>query len=168
MRSFAFVLFPARFLAATALRRTIAAPVTVPPMAADARPPRQMSGIHVCPWRPKMKRHWPALVVATLAQAALLLPAWAQLQTTIVPSLPALPDDPQVSRDTSPMVCRPPQRLSDTRLLGPAVCKTQRQWDDLHARGLDLSIDGRSTITTSQKYRSLNTPVCRSATDCPP
>jgi len=115
---------------------------------------------------------WPVLrsliAAATLAQFAISLPAWAQLQTTIVPTLPALPDDGQTPQDDSPVICREPQLLTNTRLLGPRVCKTQRQWDDLHARGLDLGTDGKSTYSISPKYQSLNPRVCLNASDCTP
>ena len=108
------------------------------------------------------------LLAAILAEIVISQPAEAQVQTILMPSLPALPDDGQPPRDGSPVICRPPEHQSGTRLLSPPVCKTQRQWDDLHARGLDLSIDGKSTYSTSQKYRSLNLQACRNPAECPP
>jgi hypothetical protein len=108
------------------------------------------------------------LVAAALTQPAISQTAAAQVQTTIVPSLPALPDDGQPARDDSPIICRPGQHQSFSRLLGPPVCKTKRQWDDLHARGLELNDDGKTTYSTSPKYKSQNAQVCRSAADCAP
>lgn len=67
----------------------------------------------------------------------------AQMQTTLDPSLPRLPspDDPDAT------YCRPPQPLPDSRLLGPRVCMTNRQWAVLHSQGLEISADGKNTVT---------------------
>jgi len=92
-------------------------------------------------------------------------PALAQLETKVTPALPALPSDSQVTPDTSPTVCRPSPRQSDSRLLGPKVCRTQQQWDALHAKGLDIGADGKS-IVASEKYRSVNPSACGSAVGC--
>ena len=84
------------------------------------------------------------------AQAILLLmllplPALAQVQTTIAPTaLPSLnaqagqgsPNDPGAT------YCRPPQRRTDSALMGPKVCMTNKQWADLHAGGFDIGPDG--------------------------
>jgi hypothetical protein len=91
-------------------------------------------------------------------------PAAAQLQTTVVPTLPSLPADASPAQDDSPMVCRAPQQQTDSRLPGPKVCRTQRQWDDLHARGLDISADGRSTVETD-KYRAAHRGSCNTSQD---
>ena len=48
------------------------------------------------------------------------LPAAAQFHTTINGAMPALPGDPD-KEDTSPMVCRDPQKQSGSRLPGPRV-----------------------------------------------
>lgn len=42
--------------------------------------------------------------------------------------------------------CRPPQQRTDSRMMGPKVCMTVRKWNDLHAKGLDVSADGQSTV----------------------
>jgi hypothetical protein len=96
------------------------------------------------------------------AVCVLLLPLVARAQplaTVVKPnlSLPASTED-TARQDTSPMVCREPQRQSDSRLLGPRVCRTQKQWDDLHAQGLDITADGKG-VAASEKYRSLNPAV---------
>jgi hypothetical protein len=93
------------------------------------------------------------------------LPALAQLETKVTPALPVLPSDSQVTQDASPTVCRPPPPQSDSRLLGPKVCRTQQQWDELHAKGLDIGADGKS-IVASEKYRSLNPSACGSTGGC--
>ena len=69
--------------------------------------------------------------------------ALAQLHTTIDSSLPSLqsPDDPEAT------YCRPPQQLTDSRLMGPQVCLTNHKWAQLHSQGLEISADGKNTIT---------------------
>jgi hypothetical protein len=90
-------------------------------------------------------------------------PALAQLQTTVVPTLPSIQADKDPA-DPDSLYCRPPQRQTDTRLLGPRVCKTNREWKMLHDQGLDVSADGKKTVA-SEKYRTLNNGPCRSAQD---
>jgi hypothetical protein len=96
------------------------------------------------------------------AAMLLLLPvqASAQLQTTVVPTLPSLAEQDKDPHDPDATYCRPPQRQSDSRLLGPRVCMTNKRWDDLHAQGLDISADGKGTVA-SEKYRTLQTGGCR-------
>lgn len=42
--------------------------------------------------------------------------------------------------------CRPPQQRPDSRMMGPKVCMTVGKWNELHAKGLDVSADGQSTV----------------------
>jgi len=49
--------------------------------------------------------------------------------------------------DPEATYCRPPQQLPDSRLMGPQVCLTNRKWAQLHAQGLEISADGKNTIT---------------------
>jgi hypothetical protein len=109
--------------------------------------------------------------VATILVCGLALGGTASAQTqpqpfvTILkPTMPDLPPDPDAMRDGSPKVCRPPQPQTDSRLLGPTVCLSQRQWDDLHAKGLDISADGETTVA-SEKFRSLNKGSCHTTQD---
>ena len=44
--------------------------------------------------------------------------------------------------------CRPPQRLNDSRLMGPKVCMPIRRWNALHASGFD--VDARGTVKPVQ------------------
>ena len=92
------------------------------------------------------------------------LPAMAQLQTIVVPTLPALPQGEKGAADPDAIYCRPPQAQTESRMLGPRVCKKNRDWDALHAQGLDISADGRSTVA-SEKYRSLHRSACQGAQD---
>jgi hypothetical protein len=61
---------------------------------------------------------------------------------------------PQLAQETPPqaseaansdvLVCRPPQTLPDSRLMGPKVCLPQQEWNWMKARGLQLMPDGRT------------------------
>jgi len=102
---------------------------------------------------------WGAVCVLLLP-----LPALAQVHTTIVPVLPALPQEEKGPGDPDAIYCRPPQKQTDSRLLGPKVCKTNRYWDALHAQGLDISADGKGTVE-SEKYRSLHKSACQGSQD---
>ena len=98
--------------------------------------------------------------VSMCALALMLLapPNGAQAQ-------PASPDSGEKSAvDLDATYCRPPQHQSDSRLLGPKVCMTNRQWDALHAQGLDISADGKGTVA-SEKYRSLHSGPCHTQQD---
>jgi hypothetical protein len=68
------------------------------------------------------------------------------------------------SHDPEAIYCRPPQPLTESRMLGPRVCKKNREWDALHAQGLDISADGRGTVA-SEKFRSLNRAACQGSQD---
>lgn len=78
-----------------------------------------------------------------------------------VPLPPALAEEAPAQE----IVCRPPQPQTDSRLLGPRVCKPKSQWDDLHAQGLDISADGKSVVR-SEKARTLNPQACGSSGGC--
>jgi beta-lactamase regulating signal transducer with metallopeptidase domain len=58
-------------------------------------------------------------------------------------ALETRPETSQVTNKEEP-VCRPPQNLPDSRLMGPRVCLPQEEWDQLKARGLLLLPDGRT------------------------
>jgi hypothetical protein len=76
------------------------------------------------------------------AQAVFLLillpyPALAQVQTTVSAAPPSLgADDPDAT------YCRPPQHRTDSQLMGPKVCMTNREWADLRANGFEIGPDG--------------------------
>ena len=96
----------------------------------------------------------------------LVLPitAQAQAQTTPAPATPAQPQVEKSPDDPDATYCRPPQKQTDSRLLGPRVCMTNRQWDALHAQGLDIGADGKSTVA-SEKYRTLHNGPCHTQQD---
>jgi hypothetical protein len=83
------------------------------------------------------------------------LPVRAQLQTTVSPALPSLGEVEKDPDDPDAIYCRPPQAQANSRMPGPKVCLTNRQWDTLHNQGLDISADGKNTIP-SEKYRTFH------------
>jgi hypothetical protein len=78
-----------------------------------------------------------------LITLAIPLSVQAQVQTTIAqPSLPSLGTDQKSADDADATYCRPPQHRTDSMLMGPKVCMTNRQWNDLRAQGFDIGPDG--------------------------
>jgi hypothetical protein len=74
---------------------------------------------------------------------------------TAAPVAPALPPaakeaalalNPTGAGDPDAITCRVPQQLPRSRLAGPAVCKTNRIWAELHARRQDISADGKMIV----------------------
>jgi hypothetical protein len=82
------------------------------------------------------------LLAYSLTMMILSLPslALAQAQTTGEAGQAA-----NASGDDA-IYCRPPQQRTDSRLMGPKVCMTVGKWNELHAKGLDVSADGQSTV----------------------
>jgi hypothetical protein len=91
-------------------------------------------------------------------------PVQAQVHTTIDSSLPSLTPEQKGPDDPDAIYCRPPQHQTDSRLLGPKVCMTNRKWDNLHAQGLDMSADGTGVVA-SEKYLSTH-PCNMQHTNC--
>jgi hypothetical protein len=73
----------------------------------------------------------------------------AQSQTSLSVALPSLPSDETGHKADGSMsgednvYCRPPQHLTDSRLMGPQVCMSVQKWNDLHAAGLDVDASGK-------------------------
>ena len=105
-----------------------------------------------------IKKRFAVVLIGLILSA--VEPAVAQVQTQVtVPAL-TLPAQPQ---DGDAVVCRPPQQLPGQRLYGPKVCKSQREWDDLHRQGFDIGPDGQSVVA-SEKFRTLH--GCSSGAGC--
>ena len=70
----------------------------------------------------------------------------AQVQSTVSSALPSLPggekEQAKAGGSEDNIYCRPPQPLTDSRLMGPKVCKPVREWNALHAGGLDVDAHG--------------------------
>ncbi|HEU0160976.1 MAG TPA: hypothetical protein VFQ69_01095 [Rhizomicrobium sp.] len=63
-----------------------------------------------------------------------------------------------------PVICRPGQAQTESRLPGPKVCMPKSQWDNLKKQGLDMSADGKGTVA-SEKSRSLSRAACNGSGD---
>jgi hypothetical protein len=105
-----------------------------------------------------MRIVWACLVnVSVLILVSLPFSARAQLQTSVAPTLPSLgPQDTEKpaeagAGDPDSVYCRPPQRRTDSRLMGPKVCMTNRQWNDLHVGGFDIDANGEKVSMEKNK-----------------
>jgi len=58
------------------------------------------------------------------------------------------------------VVCRAPQQLPGSRLLGPQVCRTNAVWAQYRRDGMDVAPDGIHDVA-SEKHRSLHQASCR-------
>jgi beta-lactamase regulating signal transducer with metallopeptidase domain len=81
------------------------------------------------------------------------IPATPSLIVIAAPQLPA-----QMQEETK--VCRAPQHLSGSRLLGPRVCLSQADWDRIEKRDLVLMPDGRTLAANYEKQRSKTADMC--------
>ena len=55
----------------------------------------------------------------------------AQVQTTVAPSLPSLTPEDKSPNDPEAIYCRPPQAQTESRMLGPRVCKKNKEWENV-------------------------------------
>jgi beta-lactamase regulating signal transducer with metallopeptidase domain len=100
----------------------------------------------------------PAPIAEPLAPAAPVVESQPPSQTVIVtevrPALPLLEEE---------TVCRKPQPLPGSRLLGPSVCLKASEWAELAAQGKDVSPNGRVYVVSASAFErknSLNPPSC--------
>lgn len=90
------------------------------------------------------------LLAAALICAA--VPAMAQAQKQdqpvihMVVPLPAALPEPEAKPE---MICREPGTQSGSKIVGRKVCKTAKEWNALHARGLDAGADGKTRPLSS-------------------
>jgi len=75
--------------------------------------------------------------VADTPAAAAPPPAAKEVATALSPAGTGDPDA---------ITCRAPQPLPSSRLPGPQVCKSNRQWAELRARHQDIGPDGRTIV----------------------
>ena len=71
----------------------------------------------------------------------------------------ALRDNPDGKGDPATVICRKPQQIPGSRLMGPPVCKANAEWAQIRKDGNDVSPDGRD-IVPSEKARALNGATC--------
>jgi hypothetical protein len=85
-----------------------------------------------------------------------------RIDTVLDTHLPAIPAPAVAASEAEDApVCRKPQRLADSRLLGPTVCLHATEWARLHAGGQDISPDGRSLVSTDyEKQKTLVGSSC--------
>ena len=103
------------------------------------------------------------LAAAEMPAATPEIPADPAPATAVVAKASALPDTtaaparaavremlvalyPQGAGDPDGVTCRAPEALPGSRLPGPRVCETNRQWASLRARHEDITPDGESII----------------------
>jgi len=80
--------------------------------------------------------------------------------------LPRSADQPTGEGDPNAISCRARQQLPGSRLLGPEICKRNREWASLNKEGKNLSPDGLK-ITDAEKNRTLNPQTCVRKTAIP-
>ena len=73
--------------------------------------------------------------------------------------LPRSADMPTGEGDPDAISCRTPQQLAGSRLMGPEICKRNREWAKLYKRGDTISPDG-GKIVMGEKQRTYNPQVC--------
>jgi len=121
---------------------------------------RPMAPVMPAPSRPRHAIH--AFRVAKLAPpeeklvAAPDIDAGAALIILPAPELAAaeaaIPEAP---------ICRPPQHLPTSHLMGPQVCLPKSAWDAMAAKGLQLMPDGKTLAPGYEKEHSLEARSCR-------
>jgi beta-lactamase regulating signal transducer with metallopeptidase domain len=143
----------ARHIATVLAAPDIGAPLVAPAMPAPgftiARPVRHHRLAAVPPPLP------------TAGEAIMMVSAPAiRIDTVLDSHLPAIPA-PVAAAPEDALVCRKPQRLANSRLLGPAVCLQASQWAKLRDNGMDIAPDGRSIIRTDyEKQKTLVGSSC--------
>jgi hypothetical protein len=68
-------------------------------------------------------------------------------------------DSPKGEGEPNVIACRAPQILPDSRLLGPEICRSNREWAKLYHEGSDISADGLR-IVDSERRRTQNATHC--------
>jgi hypothetical protein len=73
--------------------------------------------------------------------------------------LPRSADMPSGAGDPDAISCRAPQPLTDSRLMGPEICKHNRDWAKLYKDGWNISADG-SKLVPAEKWLTLHPQNC--------
>ena len=82
------------------------------------------------------------------------------IQPFVILPTPELAAEPVADTAPEPLVCRPPQRLPDSRLMGPQVCLAQRVWDQYKAQGKILLPDGRTLAASYDEAQTQRPMTC--------
>ncbi len=64
--------------------------------------------------------------------------------------LPRSADMPSGAGDPDAISCRAPQPLTDSRLMGPEICKHNRDWAKLYKDGFNISPDGTHPVPSEK------------------
>jgi hypothetical protein len=72
-------------------------------------------------------------------------------------------DMPTGEGDPDAISCRAPQQLADSRLMGPEICKYNREWTKLNKDGMNISPDG-GRLVRGEKQLTYNPTTCVSRT----
>lgn len=83
-------------------------------------------------------------------QAALVAPVINAAASVIIVPTPQLEVDSPAGEPQN-KVCRPPQQLANSRLMGPEVCLSRQAWDRIRERGLFLMPDGRTLANNANQ-----------------
>jgi|GEM_PF-1333446 len=70
----------------------------------------------------------------------------ALAQTEVPPTKITFSKTPTGEGDPNAIACRAPQKLENSRLLGPEVCKPNAEWAQYAKDGMDVSADGRHDV----------------------
>jgi beta-lactamase regulating signal transducer with metallopeptidase domain len=98
----------------------------------------------VTPAHPRHAVHRVAKIPAPPEKRLVAAPRIDASQPFVILPTPELAAEPVENTAPERLVCRPPQRMSDSRLMGPQVCLPQRVWDKFKAQGQVLLPDGRT------------------------
>jgi beta-lactamase regulating signal transducer with metallopeptidase domain len=107
--------------------------------------------------RPRIAAVRPADLIRPVEARVIREPAIPAAPSLIFVRAPQLPAEPQPEEAK---VCRAPQQLRDSRLLGPEVCLTQGEWDQIKDRGLVLMPDGQTLAVDYDKERAKRAGSC--------
>jgi hypothetical protein len=88
-----------------------------------------------------------------------LPPPDAENVTVTGERFPRSADMPTGAGDPDAISCRAPQTLTDSRLMGPEICKHNRDWAKLYKEGLNISPDGTHPVA-GEKWLSLHPQTC--------
>jgi hypothetical protein len=89
--------------------------------------------------------------------------AQAQVEAPAPPPAKTYMATPDGKGDPNAITCRPPQKLVNSRMMGPEVCKTNGVWAQYAKDGMEVAADGIHDVP-SEKFRTLNPRVCHPAT----
>ena len=115
-----------------------------------------------------MKFRFAIAAMVCLCQGAALAknppaPSAPEPVSTQAPSDKTYMATPDGKGDPGATTCRPPQKLPNSRLLGPEVCKTNAMWARYAKDGMDVAADGIHDVP-AEKFRSLNPRACHPVT----